>query len=89
MRLWGLAILKYVGHILESLSCIPLFVTPSTVVCQAPLFMGFSQHEYRNGLPSPSPGDLPNPGTEPRSPILQADSLLSESPEKPCVGTGL
>ena len=32
--------------------------------------------------PFPSPGDLPNPGTEPKSPALQADSLLSESPEK-------
>ena len=55
MRLWGLAILKYVGHILESLSCIPLFVTPSTVVCQAPLFMGFSRQEQKSGLPFPSP----------------------------------
>ena len=36
-----------------------------------------------SGLPCPPPGDLPNPGTEPRSPALQVDSLLSEPPEKP------
>ena len=33
-------------------------------------------------MPFPSPGDLPNPGIEPRSPAFQADSLLSEPPEK-------
>ena len=46
--------------------------------CQAPLSTGFSREEYQNGLPSPPPGDLPNPGTEPRSPTLQADSSPSE-----------
>ena len=40
--------------------------------------MGFSRQEYWSGLPFPSPGNLPNPGIEPRSPTLQADSLLSE-----------
>ena len=45
---------------------------------QAPLSMGFSRQEYWIGLPFPSPGDLPNPGTEPGSPTLQADSLPSE-----------
>ena len=35
-------------------------------------------------MPCPAPGDLPNPGIEPRSPALQADSLPSESPGKPC-----
>ena len=56
---------------------------PWTVACQAPLFMEFSRQEYWSGLPCPSPGDLPNPGIEPRSPVLQADSLPSEPPEKP------
>ena len=42
--------------------------------------MGFSREEYWSGLPCPPPGDLPNPGTEPRSPALQADSLPSEPP---------
>ena len=40
--------------------------------------MEFSREEYWSGLPFPSPGDLPNPGIEPRSPALQADSLPSE-----------
>jgi len=44
---------------------------------------GFSRQEYWSGLPSPPPEDFPNPGIEPRSPTLQADSLLSEPPEKP------
>ena len=44
-----------------------LFVTPWTVVCQAPLSMGFSRQEYWSELPCPPPGDLPNPGTEPES----------------------
>ena len=44
---------------------------------QAPLSIGFSRQEYWSGLPFPSPGDLPNPGIEPRSPALQADSLPS------------
>ena len=55
-----------------------LFETPQTVVRQAPLSMGFLRQEYWSGLPFPSPGDLPDPGTEPGSPALQADSLLSE-----------
>ena len=48
------------------------------VACQAPLSLGFSRQEYWSGLPFPSPGDLPNPGIEPRSPALQADSLLTK-----------
>ena len=40
--------------------------------------MGFSWQEYWSGLPFPSPGDLPNPGIEPRSPVLEADALTSE-----------
>ena len=50
-------------------------VTPWTVACQAPLSMGFSGQEYWSGLPFPPPWDLPNKGTEPRSPALQANSL--------------
>ena len=42
--------------------------------------MGLSRQEYWSGLPYLPPGDLPNPGIEPRSPALQADSLLSEPP---------
>ena len=42
--------------------------------------MGFSRQEYWSGLPFPPPGDLPDPGTEPVSPALQADSLPTEPP---------
>ena len=45
--------------------------------------MEFSSPEYWSGVPFPSPGDLPNPGMEPRSPTLQADSLPAEPPGKP------
>ena len=45
--------------------------------------MGFSRHEYWSWLPFTSPGDLPNPGIEPGSSALQADSLLYETPGKP------
>ena len=51
--------------------------------------MGFSRQEYWSELPSPSPRDLPNPGIEPGSPALQADSLPSEAPGKPRVRRGL
>ena len=47
--------------------------------------MGFSRQEYWSGFPFPSPGDLPDPGTKPASPILQADSLPSEPPGKKTV----
>ena len=44
---------------------------------------GILQEEYWSGLPCPPPGDLPNPGIEPRTPALQVDSLPSEPPGKP------
>ena len=56
---------------------------PFTVARQAPLSMAFSRQEYWSGLPCLSPGGLLNPGIEPRSPALQADSFLSEPPRKP------
>ena len=60
------------------LSCVRLFATPWTAAHQAPLSMRFSRQEYWSGLPFPSPGDLPDPGIEPRSPALEADALTSE-----------
>ena len=54
---------------LSHFSRIGLSVTPWTVACQAPLSMGFSRHEYWRGLSFPSPGDLPDPGIKPASPI--------------------
>ena len=44
--------------------------------------MGFSRQQYWSGVPFPSPGDLPDPGTEPRSPALRADVLQSEPPRE-------
>ena len=57
--------------------------TPWTVAHYAPLPMGFPRQEYWSGLPFPFPGDLPNPGIEPRSPALQVVSLPTEPPGKP------
>ena len=62
------------------------FATLQTVACQAPLSMGLSRQEYWSGFPSPSIGDLPDPGIEPGFPALQAGSLLSEPPGKPYLG---
>ena len=52
------------------------------VACQATLSIEFSRQECWCRLPFPSPGNLPDPGTECRSPALQADPLLSEPPVK-------
>ena len=57
------------------LSRVHLFATPWTVARQAPLSMGFSREEYCSGLPCPPPGDLPNPGIEPKS--LTSPALAS------------
>ena len=59
-------------HMLSYLSCVQLFAASWTVICQAPLSMGFSRQEYWSGLPFPSPGDLPNPGIEPTSRMFPA-----------------
>ena len=66
----------------KSLSCVRLFVTPWLA-----LSMGFSRQEYWSPLPFPSPGDLPDPRIEPRSPVLQVDSLPSDPPGKPLYST--
>ena len=56
-------------------SGVRLFVTLWVVDCQASLSVEFSRQKYWSGLSCPIPGDLPNPGSEPWSPALQADSL--------------
>ena len=66
-------------------SLVRLSATPRTVSCRAPLLMEFSRQGYWSGLSFPPPGDLPNPGIEPRSPALQANSLPSEPPGKPLI----
>ena len=55
--------------------CVQLFETPRTTARQFSLSTEFSRQNYWNGLPVPSPGDLPNPEIEPGSPALQADSF--------------
>ena len=67
----------------KSLGRVQLFVTLWTVAYQASPSMGFSRQESWSGLPFLSPGDLPNPGIDPGSPALQADTLTSEPPGKP------
>ena len=67
-------------------SC-PTLCDPWTVAYQAPPTMGFSRQEYWNGLPFPSPGDLPDSGIKPGSLALQADALTSEPPGKPILHT--
>ena len=66
----------------QSLSHVRLSVTPWTIAHQTPLFMGILQARILDGLPCPPLWDLPNPGTKPRSPTFQVDSLPFKSPGK-------
>ena len=66
----------------KSLSHVLLFATVWTVAYHDSPSVGFSRQEYWSGLPFPSPGYLPDPGTEPRSLSLQADTLPSGPPVK-------
>ena len=61
--------------LLSHFSRVRLLETLWTTGRQAPLSVGFSRQEYWSGLPFPSPGDILNPGIEPRSPALQADAF--------------
>ena len=63
----------------------PHGLQPARLLCPR----GFSRQEYWSGLPCPPPGDLPNPGIEPKFPALQADSLPSEPSGKPGEGFGI
>ena len=76
----SLGLVIHAEGIVQSPSCVRPFVTPWTGAYQAPRSMEFSRQEYWSGLPCPSPGNLPNPGIEPGSPTLQADSLPSGLP---------
>ena len=71
--------------VVQLMSHVRLFSTSWTVACQAPLFKGFPRQEYWSGSPCPPLGELSNPGIEPKPPALQADSLSSEPPGKPCL----
>ena len=64
----------------------PTLVTSWIIAHQAPLPMEFSSQEYCSGVPFPIPGDLPNPGTEPTSPVspaLASGFFTTKPPEKP------
>ena len=78
--------LKRLSSSSSSSLCVPLLATPWTVACQAPLSIGFFRQEYLSELPFPRPGDLPNPGIEPRFPefpALAGRFFTTEPPEKP------
>ena len=62
------------------------FATPWIVARQTPLSMGFLRQEYWSGLLFPSPGDLPDPGTELMSPALAGRFFATEPPGKPYIG---
>jgi len=64
---WPLTQFRSEKRTCQLLSHVWLFAIPWTVFYQVPLSMGFSRQEYWSGLPFPSPGDLPGPGTEPVS----------------------
>ena len=72
-----------IGGGVQLRNCVQLFVTPWTVVCQAPLSMGLSRQEYWSGPPFPSPRVLPDPGIEPTSPALAGRFFTTEPSEKP------
>ena len=68
------------------LSRVRLFSTPWTMMHQASLSMGFPKQEYWSGFSFPPPGDIPDPGTKPTSPVspaLQGNSLSAEPSRKP------
>ena len=70
----------------QPLSRVQLLATPGTVAHQVPLSTGFPRQEYWNGLPFPSPGDLPDPGIKPASlasPAMAGGFFTTELPGKP------
>ena len=74
---------------LSGFSCVWLFVIPWTIAHQAPPSMELSRQEYWSGLPFPTPGDLPDPGIEPKSPVASALAggfFPPEPPGKPIDG---
>ena len=83
MHLEFLVVLTLRQLLVKLLSCVQLFMTPWTITYQVPPSMEFSSQEYWSGSPFPSPGNLPHPGIEPRSPTLLEDAFLSELPGKP------
>ena len=75
---------EYSGLISFRIDWLPALDSPYMLFFPIPASVGFSRQEYWSGLPFPSPGDLPDPGMEPRSPTLQVEALTSAPPGKPC-----
>ena len=65
-------IVKSLAYMLNHFSRVQLSATLWTVAYQATLSMGFARQEYWSGVPCPPPGDLPNPGIQPASPVAPA-----------------
>ena len=78
---WGVG--GWVGVYAHALSCVLLFATLWTIAYKAPLSMELSRQECWSGLLFSPPGDCPNTGTEPASPVLQAGFFTNEPPGKP------
>ena len=76
----------FVFVVVQLLSHIQPLATPWIVVHKAPAYMGFYRKEYWSGLPFPSPGDLPGPGIESKSPALAGEFFTTDPPRKTCVG---
>ena len=78
---------KYYGIIIHFVVNLPsqvqLFETPWTVTHQVPLSMGFQRQEYCSDSPFSSPGALPDPGIEPKSPALADGFFTAEPSGKP------
>ena len=72
----------YCSHVSSGASVLSDSATLRTVVHQAPLPMGFSRQDYWSGLPFPPPGDLPDPGIKPASPVLTGGFFTAEPPGK-------
>ena len=69
--------------IVWSLNHVQQFATPWTIAHKARLSIGFARQEYWSGLSFPSPGDLLNPGIEPKSPTLAGKFFTTEPPWNP------
>ena len=79
MPYWSFHFAVLSHSVAQCLTLWPHGLWPARLLCP----WGFSRQEYWSALPCPPPGDLPNPGTELRSPTLQVDYLLTEPPGKP------
>ena len=82
---WGLGIpkIRNLSCCLVAKSCSSLCNPMDYIACQSPLSMGFPSQEYWSGWPFPSPGDLPDSGMEPVSPIMAGGFFTIEPPGKP------